>query len=298
MAFVWRSGDAVYAHFHETGAGRYRPNGLPMDLTILFVGDVVGRPGRRALREGIEKVTRSRPIDCVIVNAENMADGSGLTAALYEKVLNYGAHLITMGDHLYRRRDLIPVLETSSQIVRPANFPTVAPGREYAVYETASGCRVAVISILGRLFMKPALNCPFAAVDRVLGSIPQDVKVRVVDVHAEATSEKIAMGWHLDGRVSVVVGTHTHVATADERVLPGGTAYISDVGMTGPYDSVLGRLKERVIGTMISGVPSKFDVAMGDPRMCGIIATIDTATGRARSIDRITHYATEEAESA
>ncbi|MBU0716801.1 MAG: TIGR00282 family metallophosphoesterase [Planctomycetes bacterium] len=266
-----------------------------MELTLLCVGDIVGTAGRRVLRDGLASLGRERDIDCVIVNAENAAGGSGLTAAIYEKINQYGAHLITMGDHIYRRREIIPLLETSDRIVRPANLPTGAPGKEYAVYETGAHHRVAVISLLGRMYMKGLANCPFVAADRVLAAIPKDVKIVVVDIHAEATSEKVAMGWHLDGRVSVVFGTHTHVPTADERVLPKGTAYITDVGMTGPYDSVLGRRKDRVLKAMISAVPNPFDVASGDPRMCGVIVTVDSGTGRATSIERVCFRGTPEA---
>jgi len=258
-----------------------------MQLQLLCVGDVVGSPGRRALQEALPVLTARHGIDCVIVNAENVTQGAGLAAAGYEKVIQDGAHLITLGDHVYRRRDIIPVLERAENIVRPANLPSAAPGREFAIHETASGRKVAVISLLGRMFMKTNANCPFAAADRVLAALPKDVKIIVVDMHAEATSEKVAMGWHLDGRVSVVFGTHTHIPTADERILPKGTAYITDVGMTGPYDSVLGRNKDRVVGSMISGVPSAFDVAEADIRLCGILVTVDADTGRATKIERV-----------
>ena len=258
-----------------------------MELKILCIGDVVGSVGRLVLREALSKLTSQLGIGFVVVNAENAAAGSGLTTALHDKILSYGADAITMGDHIYRRREIIPLLETSQRLVRPANIPVGAPGKEFVIAESAQGQRVAVISLLGRMYMKTAFDCPFRAVDRILGSLPQDIKIIVVDMHAEATSEKIAMGWHLDGRVSVLFGTHTHVPTADERILPKGTAYITDLGMTGPYDSVLGRDKNRVLGSMISGVPSKFDVAEGDPRACGILVSVDTTTGRATSIERV-----------
>ncbi len=258
-----------------------------MEVRVLCVGDVVGRPGRSVLRDRLPGLVADRGIDCVIVNAENATDGTGLSAAGYEKIVSAGANLITLGDHVYRRRDVIPVMERADNVVKPANLPASAPGREFAVFRTKGGAAVAVVSLLGRLYMKLQSNCPFAAADRVLASIPGEVKIRVVDLHAEATSEKVAMGWHLDGRVSVLFGTHTHIPTADERVLPKGTAYITDVGMTGPYDSVLGRDKQRVVGTMISGVPSHFEVALDDPRLCGIIATIDAATGRALAVERV-----------
>jgi len=261
-----------------------------MQLKLLCVGDVVGNPGRRVLKAGLEKLVPEHGIDCVIVNAENSAAGSGLTASQYKKLVAAGANLLTLGDHVYRRRDIIPVLESEENIVRPANLPMQAPGKQIGLFETAAGPRVAVISVLGRMFMKPPTDCPFAAVDRVMKKVPADVKVVVVEIHAEATSEKVAMGWHLDGRVSVVFGTHTHIPTADEHVLPGGSAYITDLGMTGPYDSVLGRDKQRVVGTMISGVPSAFDVAEHDARMCGVIVSVDSTTGKATSIERVCYH--------
>ena len=258
-----------------------------MVLKILCVGDVVGAPGRRVLARGLRSLTSQYDIDCNVVNVENTASGSGLNANLYDKLVDSGVQLMTMGDHVFRRRDLIPVLERSDRLVRPANLAPEAPGREFAIYQTASGHLVAAVSLLGRLYMRLQADCPFRAINRVLGSMPEDVRVIVVDVHAEATSEKIAMGWHLDGRVSVVFGTHTHVPTADECILPHGTAYITDLGMTGPYDSVLGRDKQRVLGTLLSSVPSSFDVALGDPRLCGIVVEVDTETGRALCVQRV-----------
>lgn len=272
--------------------------GAIMQLRVLCVGDLVGAPGRRILCSGLKAVVPAYKIDCVIVNAENAAGGSGLTASLYAKIVDCGANLITLGDHVYKRRECIPILEQENNIVRPANLPTQAPGREYAIYETASGHRVAVVTLLGRLYMRLNASCPFATVDRVLASIPKDVRIVVVEMHAEATSEKIAMGWHLDGRVAALFGTHTHVPTADERVLPKGTAYITDLGMTGPYDSVLGRSKERVVGTMISSVPSRFEVAEDDVRLCGVIVTVETTTGLAASIERFRLDEPPETESA
>jgi 2',3'-cyclic-nucleotide 2'-phosphodiesterase len=262
-----------------------------MELRILCIGDVVGRPGRQILRDALPVLTAQHKLDCIIVNAENSTDGAGLSAAHYQKVVAAGSHLITLGDHVYRRRDIIPVMETADNIVKPANLPTAAPGKEFAVYRTESGVGIAVISVLGRLFMKLQANCPFAAVDRVMASIPPDVKIIVIDMHAEATSEKIAMGWHVDGRASVIFGTHTHIPTADETVLSNRTAYITDLGMTGPYDSVIGRDRRRVVGTFVSGVPSPFDVATNDVRLCGIIATVESTTGRASAIERIRYDA-------
>jgi len=258
-----------------------------MLIKILCVGDVVGPPGRRLLGPALARLSAEHGLHCNIVNVENTAAGSGLTPALYDKLVAGGVQLMTMGDHVFRRRDIISVLEKSERIVRPANLAPQAPGREFAIHQTESGHRVAVVSILGRLFMRVQADCPFRAIDRVLGAIPDDVHAIVVDVHAEATSEKVALGWHLDGRVSVVFGTHTHIPTADECILPGGTAYITDLGMTGPYDSVLGRDKDRVLGSMLSSVPRPFDVATGDVRLCGILVEVDTETGKAQAIQRI-----------
>lgn len=260
-----------------------------MDLKILCVGDVVGGPGRRVLREALPKLIPERQIDCVIVNAENAAAGSGLTQVIYTKIIQYGVNLITLGDHIYRRRDIIPVLETSDRIVRPANLPTAAPGKEFAVQETASNHKVAVISLLGRLFMKTAGDCPFAAVDRVLAALPGDVKIIVVDMHAEATSEKIAMGRYLDGRVTVVVGTHTHVPTADAQLLPEGTAFVTDVGMVGAKDSIIGVEPEAVIGRFLTGMPARLPIAEKSRivQFNSVLIDIDESSGRALSITRV-----------
>jgi len=258
-----------------------------MSLTLLCVGDVVGRPGRQALLRLLPILVRQHDVDCVIANVENAAGGSGLTPPLYEKFRRYGVDVLTAGDHVYKKRVMIPHMGQADRLVRPANLPPQAPGKELVVCEAKNGVRVAVISVLGRLYMKPLADCPFHAVDRMLAAVPSDVKVIVVDIHAEATSEKVAMGWHLDGRVSVVFGTHTHVPTADERILPRGTAYITDLGMTGPYDSVLGRRKDRVLQTLITSLPSTFDVATGDPRLAGIVVRVDEHTGRAEHIERI-----------
>jgi hypothetical protein len=258
-----------------------------LDITLLCIGDVVGRPGRSVLSQAVPRLIKERGVDCVIANLENAAAGSGMTGELYNKFLLYGVHLITMGDHIYRRKELIPILQDSDRIVRPANYPAEAVGKSYAVYRTERGPAVAVVSLQGRLYMRPPCDCPFHAVDLVLSQIPPEVKIIAVDMHAEATSEKIAMGWHLNGRVSVVFGTHTHVQTADERVLDGGTAYITDLGMTGPYDSVLGRRKDRVLSSLTTGMPAPFDVAADDARMCGVLVTVDGVTGRAKSIERV-----------
>ena len=258
-----------------------------MDITLLCIGDVVGRPGRSIVSQAVPRLVKQHQIDCVIANVENAAAGSGLTADLHRKFLEYGVHLMTMGDHIYRRSELVPVLQQSDCLVRPANYPPQAAGREFAVYRTEGGASVAVVSLQGRLYMRPPCDCPFHAIDRVLGQIPPEVKVIVVDMHAEATSEKVAMGWYLNGRVSAVFGTHTHVPTADERILDQGTAYITDLGMTGPFDGVLGRRKDRVLQSLITGMPAPYDVASDDVRLSGIIVRVDGATGRAQHIERV-----------
>ncbi len=257
-----------------------------MAIRILCIGDVIGKPGRHVVMERLGEVVKEQRIDFVIANSENAAAGSGLTPPLFEKLRRYGVDVCTMGDHTYRRRELLPVLESSDRLIRPANFPVEAVGRGHTIVKTAGGVSVAVIQIMGRVNMTPHLDCPFHAIDRILAELPREVKVRVVDFHAEVSSEKIAMGWHLDGRVSLNFGTHTHTPTADARVLPGGTAYVSDLGMTGPYDSILGRRKDVVLKHMITGMHTFFDVATGDPRMCGVIAEIDDQTGKALSITR------------
>jgi len=258
-----------------------------MQIKLLCIGDVVGRPGRGVLGEHLARLVQEHEIDCVIANAENAAGGSGLTPAIYEKLHKYGVNLVTLGDHIFRKREIIGVLQNAGDVVRPANLSPAAAGREWATYTTRRGAEVAVVSLLGRLYMPLPSDNPFHAVGRVLERIPSHVRVIAVDVHAEATSEKVALGRMLDGRVSVVFGTHTHVPTADETILPGGTAYITDVGMTGPHDSVLGRATDRVIKSLLTQMPQAYSIAVGDVRLNGIIVTADAHTGRATGIERI-----------
>lgn len=256
-------------------------------MRILLIGDIVGRPGKHACSQIIPALIRDREIDFVVANAENMCAGSGLTPAMFRKLIHYGIDVCTMGDHIYKRREIVPVLNQSEHIVRPANLPPEAAGREMTIVTSRPGPRVAVISLLGRIFMNMRGDCPFHTIDRLLSALPSEVKIVVVDVHAEATSEKVALGWHLDGRATVVVGTHTHVQTADERILPGGTAYITDLGMTGPHDSVLGRDKRAVIENLITTMPIPYAVASGDPILNGVIVECDSTTGRATKIERV-----------
>ncbi|HET6442927.1 MAG TPA: TIGR00282 family metallophosphoesterase [Phycisphaerae bacterium] len=258
-----------------------------MQFRALLVGDVVGKPGRRALAVSVPNLLRDRSIDVVIVNGENVAGGSGITPALFEEFRALGVDVVTMGDHVFRRREIVPLLQESDRILRPANLPPEAAGRGWTVLESQSGFPFAVVNLLGRTFMKPAGDCPFHAAERALADIGDRTKLIFVDFHAEATSERIAMGWHLDGRATAVYGTHTHVQTADERVLPGGTAYISDLGMTGPHDSILGRKKEKVLSVLVTGMPTHFDVATADARLSGALVTADTQTGRASAIERL-----------
>lgn len=256
-------------------------------MRLLIIGDIVGRPGKHACSQIVPRLVGERGIDCVIANAENAAAGSGLTPQMFSKLRHYGIDVCTMGDHIYRRREVLPLLTSSDRIVRPANLPPEATGLEVAVVTARNGLPVAVLSLLGRTFMNVRADCPFHAADRVLGQLDHGVRTIVVDMHAEVTSEKVALGWYLDGRVSAVVGTHTHVQTADERVLPRGTAYITDLGMTGPYDSVLGRDKDAVVKSLVTGVPHPYNVATDDARLCGAIIEIDDQTGQARRIERI-----------
>jgi hypothetical protein len=260
-----------------------------MILKVLFIGDIVGKPGRIAVHDLLPELRKQESLDYVIANAENIAGGSGITVNLFKKLLSYGVDFVTTGDHVYRRAEVIPLLHENHRIIRPLNFPEQAEGKGCAVVEVRPGVKIAVIQLIGRIFMQP-VRCPFLTADAALAEINKETKTVIVDMHAEATSEKIALGWHLDGRVSAVFGSHTHVQTADERVLPKGTAYITDVGMTGPHDGVIGRIKEAVLNKFITHMPTPFDVAAGDVRVCGAIASIDTDTGLAKEIKRVCVY--------
>ncbi len=261
-------------------------------MNILFVGDIFGSAGRKIVREHIGHVRKTHAVELTIVNAENAAGGFGLTPALAEEIFDLGADVLTTGNHVWDKKELIDYLnsgdakgvERPRRVLRPANFQPGLPG--YGVYEgvTESGVPYAVINLMGRVFMS-GTNVPFHAADALLAGIR--AKVIVVDFHAEATSEKVAMGWHLDGRVTAVLGTHTHVPTADERVLPGGTAYQTDVGMSGPYDSVIGVEKDLVLQRFLTNMPGKFEAAKGNAKMCAALIGCDAGTGRAESIQRI-----------
>jgi len=256
-------------------------------LRILCLGDIVGRPGRQVVQQKLPALVRDKKVDFVIANSENIAGGSGITTNLFHKVRSYGVDVVTLGDHIYKKADIVSTLTVSERIVKPANLSSNAAGRIYTVVPTSTGVNVGVFSLLGRIFMSLPADDPFAAADRVLNGFPKNVRVCVCDIHAEATSEKIALGHWMDGRVSLIFGTHTHVPTADAKILPGGSAFITDIGMCGPYDSVLGRRKDRVMKYMSTNMPAPFDVATGDVRLCGVLAEIDPETGRALSVERI-----------
>jgi len=252
---------------------------------VLVIGDVVGSPGRELIRNQLRPFAKSNAIDFVIVNGENAAGGLGISAAIATQFFEWGVDVITTGDHVWKKKDIIAAIQADIRIVRPANYPSESPGRGWTCVRSLSGEPVGVVNLVGRTFMQPA-ECPFKAASRAVEDLKAQTKMIIVDMHAEATSEKLGMGWHLDGKVSAVFGTHTHVQTADERVLPGGTAYITDIGMAGGFDSILGRRKDAVLKKFITNMPEPFDVASGDPRMCGAIISINPATGRAESIER------------
>jgi 2',3'-cyclic-nucleotide 2'-phosphodiesterase len=255
-------------------------------VRILLIGDIVGKPGRQICTQAVRGLKIAEGIDLVVANAENVAGGSGLTPTLYRELIAAGIDGITLGDHSFKRREIFPVLDEEQNIVRPANYPHTAPGREVAILRAPDGAQAAVFVLQGRVFMPP-VDCPFQAADRVLAALPPGVRVVLVDFHAEATSDKQLMGRQLDGRVSAVLGTHTHVPTADEQILPGGTAFQCDVGMTGPHESILGRRIDRVKETTLTFRPTHFEVASGDVRLHGTIVDVDPQSGRATAIRRL-----------
>jgi 2',3'-cyclic-nucleotide 2'-phosphodiesterase len=255
-------------------------------VRLLFIGDIVGSPGREIVCRAVPELITKHRLDVVIANAENAAGGSGLTPQIYKQLIAAGVDAITLGDHVFRRKEIFSILDSGDNIVRPANLPSEAHGREWTVVTARDGMQVGVCCLLGQLFMKP-IDSPWRAADRILAAMPTEVKVRFVDFHVEATSEAQLMGRYLDGRVSAVLGTHTHVATADECVLAGGTAFQCDVGMTGPHDGILGRRTDRVMETMLTANPTQFDVAEGDVRLNGAIVDIDPDTGLATNIERL-----------
>lgn len=255
-------------------------------MRILFVGDVVGRPGRKLLKDHLSAIQQEHDVDYTIVNIENAAGGYGVTPPIAEEILQYGVDVMTSGNHIWDKREILDYLGRESRLLRPGNYPKGAPGSFVHIGESRAGTRVAVMNLQGRVFM-PLTDCPFRLAEKEVQRIARETRIIVIDFHAEATSEKIALGWFLDGQVSAVIGTHTHVPTADWRVLPKGTAYISDVGMTGPYDSVIGMEVEGSLSRFLTGLVSRMEVASGNARLSGILLDVDESTGLARSIRRI-----------
>jgi metallophosphoesterase (TIGR00282 family) len=254
-------------------------------MRVLMIGDLIGRPGREALRRLLPGVRATYGCDLVVANVENAASGFGLTAEIGREILGLGVDVMTGGNHLWDRKEGEAYIAAEERLVRPANYPPNTPGRRFAV-RRVGGVRVAVLCLQGRVFMAP-LDCPFRELDRLLEELRGEADLFVLDFHAEATSEKQAMGWYADGRVSVVVGTHTHVPTADERILPAGTAFVTDLGMTGGYESVIGMERDTVLQKFLTGMPVRFTVAKGDVRLSGLVVDVEEGTGRARSLARV-----------
>jgi 2',3'-cyclic-nucleotide 2'-phosphodiesterase len=255
-------------------------------MRILFVGDIFGKPGRDIARRAIAPLVEQRSIDFVIANVENSAAGFGVTGDIADTILGYGVDVMTTGNHIWDKKEVLDYVPRQPKLLRPANFPAGVPGRGSFLGRTRTGEPLGVLSIVGRVFMAP-LDDPFALAARELETLRAKARVVIVDFHAEATSEKVAMGWHLDGRATAVLGTHTHVQTADERLLPKGTAYQTDVGMTGPHDSIIGVSVETALPRFLTGMPAKFEAAAGAGRLNAVIITADPATGKATGIERV-----------
>lgn len=255
-------------------------------MKILFIGDIAGRPGREAIRKLLPKIKKEEGIELVVANGENAAGGSGLTPAICEELFSLGIDVLTSGDHIWKKREVLEIIDKDNRILRPANYPQGAPGGGAIVVTTKGGVKVGVMNLVGRVFME-ALDCPFRAAVREIKNLRKETSVIIVDIHAEATSEKQALGWFLDGEVSAVVGTHTHTQTADEKLLPKGTAFITDLGMTGPLDSILGRRVEDILERFLTQVPVRFQMAKDNIQLQGAIIDIDAKSGRANSIKRI-----------
>ena len=254
-------------------------------MRILFIGDIFGSAGRRIVADHVADIIQNQKIDLAIANGENAAAGFGITPSLAEDLLRLGIQVLTSGNHIWDKKEVVDYIGRQPRLLRPDNYPAGAPGSGVYVGSTAAGVGYAVLNLQGRTYL-PNIDCPFRRADAILASLDASIKVRIVDFHAEVTSEKIAFGWYLDGRVTAVLGTHTHVPTADERVLPGGTAYQTDVGMTGPYDSVIGAEKSAALGRFLSGMPIRLEPAKTDVRLSAAIIEADDATGRALSIRR------------
>ncbi|MFA5088726.1 MAG: TIGR00282 family metallophosphoesterase [Candidatus Omnitrophota bacterium] len=256
-------------------------------MNILCIGDIVGRPGRNVLGESLSELKKDFNLDVVIVNAENVAGGFGITPRVANYLLDIGCDVISLGDHVWDNKEALDYLDQNERIIRPANFPPGVPGRGWTIVTSASGAKIAVINLLGRVFMRYNVDCPFRSLKEIVQEAKKVTDIIVVDFHAEATSEKMAMGFFMDGEVSAVVGTHTHIQTADEKILPKGTAYITDLGMTGAYDSVIGQKKEIIIQRFLTSMPLKFEIATDNVWLHGAVISVDEKTGRAQQITRI-----------
>src|SRR5438132_238991 len=257
-------------------------------MKLLFIGDIVGRPGRDLVRHGLQAIVERHQIDLVIANAENAAAGFGITREIGDHLLEWGVDVMTSGNHIWDKKEALDYIGTESRLLRPANYPAGAPGNGSYLARTKDGQTVGVINVMGRVFM-PLVDDPFAIVLKEIEALKSRARIIFVDFHGEATSEKIAMGWHLDGRVTAVVGTHTHVQTADERILPKGTAYLTDVGMTGPHDSIIGVEIGAALGRFLNAMPARFETATENPRLNAAIVEADEQTGRAMEIERLSY---------
>ena len=255
-------------------------------MKALFIGDIVGEPGRNATRKLVPELREKESIDIVIANAENAAGGSGITPQIAEELLSYKVDVITSGDHIWKRKEVVELLDTEKRVIRPLNYPEGVPGSGSAIIEIKGGVKIGVINLVGRVFMQ-AVECPFKTSREEIEKIKKVTPNIFIDMHAEATSEKIALGWYLDGLVTGLFGTHTHVQTADEKILPEGSAYITDTGMTGPFDSVIGRRKEEILTRFVTQMPTRFQMAEDDIWLNGVIVDFDEKSGKARSIVRI-----------
>ncbi|MBD3367699.1 MAG: TIGR00282 family metallophosphoesterase [Candidatus Eisenbacteria bacterium] len=262
-------------------------------MRLLFVGDIVGRPGRRAVSRLLGGIVDERSVDFVVANCENAAGGIGVTPKIADELLARGIDVLTGGNHTWNRRDVFDYLDSSERILRPANYPPGAPGRGAAVVTSRSGVPVGIVNLEGRVFMRQ-IDCPFREGRRLVDELLAETPIVLVDIHAEATSEKLALGWYLAGRASAVVGTHTHIQTADERILEGHTAYITDAGMTGPWRSVIGVRTELSVARFVTGLPQRFETADGPSVLSGFLVDIDETTGAARAVDRVLEHSPDE----
>ena len=289
----------LYAHYRFSPLAAF--DGLLCDdfkratsivIRLLFIGDIVGRPGRDLVRRGTAALREYHQIDLVIANAENAAAGFGITRELGEHILDSGVDVMTSGNHIWDKKEAIDYIGIEPRLLRPANFPAGVPGNGSYVARTADDVSVGVVNVMGRVFML-SIDDPFAGVLKEIERVKQRARIVLVDFHAEATSEKVAMGWHLDGKVTAVIGTHTHVQTADDRILPKGTAYLTDVGMTGPHDSVIGVEIAPALGRFLNGMPARFETATANPRLNGVIIEADETTGLATEIERVSYSLSE-----